>query len=102
MGRLVTALALVLVSPCLAVIGYGAGALSLTGVEPGGMFVECGPAVFGRPSPLPDPSCAGAYAPLPEITYGLFVLAVAAAIVGLAMLTVSLIRLRRPVLADAV
>lgn len=33
----------------------------LTGVEPKGLFVDCGPALVGRPSPVPDPSCTDEY-----------------------------------------
>jgi hypothetical protein len=33
----------------------------LTGVEPRDQFIDCGPALIGRPSPLPDPTCADAY-----------------------------------------
>ncbi|HMM96541.1 hypothetical protein [Phycicoccus sp.] len=36
-------------------------AVPLTGVEPNAAFIDCGPALVDRPSPLPDPSCAGAY-----------------------------------------
>lgn len=64
-------LALVLGLLALA-LGFGVGALSLSGVEPVGLsFVDCGPAVFGRPDPLPHPTCASAYAPLPAVTWAL-------------------------------
>jgi len=43
------------------VVGWALGALPITGVEPGAVFYNCGPAVFGRPSPLPHPACSGAY-----------------------------------------
>jgi hypothetical protein len=36
-------------------------AAPLTGVEPSAAFIDCGPALVGRPTPLPDSSCAGAY-----------------------------------------
>jgi hypothetical protein len=48
-----------------AALGVLAGALPLTAVEPHSTFVDCGPAVFGRPSPLPDASCGPAYNQLP-------------------------------------
>lgn len=50
--------------------GVAAGSLSLTGVEPPGLaFVDCGPAVFGRPDPLPAPECADAYTPMTFLTW---------------------------------
>lgn len=58
------------------VFGWAVGALPLSGAEPDGLFVNCGPALFGRPSPLPDPSCGAAYALLPWVSIGLIVLAV--------------------------
>lgn len=36
-------------------------AVPLTGVEPSAEFIDCGPALVDRPTPLPDPTCAGAY-----------------------------------------
>ena len=36
-------------------------AVPLTGVEPGAVFIDCGPALVGRPDPLPHASCGGAY-----------------------------------------
>ena len=64
-------------------VGLALGALPLTAAEPDGLFVDCGPAVFGRPSPLPDPACADAYFPLPWLSIaflvGAAVLAVLAA-----------------------
>ncbi len=40
-----------------ALVSWFLAAVSLTGVEPNGEFVDCGPALLGRPSPLPDPTC---------------------------------------------
>ena len=57
-------------------VGTALGALPLTAAEPDGQFVDCGPAVFGRPSPLPDPVCAGAYDPLPWLSIAFLVGAV--------------------------
>lgn len=79
----VNASVLVAVSVVLGLLGYGAGALSLSGAEPDGVFVDCGPAVFGRASTLPDPACGSAYAPLVPLTYvmiGLALLALAGAV----------------------
>ena len=64
------------------VMGCLIGALPLSGVEPGGAFVSCGPALFGRPSPLPNPACATAYAPLPQISIGLILVGIAYAATG--------------------
>lgn len=56
-------------------------AVPLTGVEPGGNFIDCGPALIGRPSPLPHPTCADAYGGvvIPSLFFGL---AAAASLVG--------------------
>lgn len=62
----------------LALVGWGLGALPLSGAEPNGMFVDCGPALFGRPTPLPDPSCGAAYSPLPALSIALLLAALAA------------------------
>lgn len=45
--------------------------------EPNDEFVSCGPVLFGRPDPLPDPACAGSYAPFDALA---IVLLIAAAI----------------------
>lgn len=88
MSRRVTIL-LLATSLMVAGIGVALGALPLSAVEPAGHFVACGPALFGRPSPMPHPACGGAYAPLPWLSVGLFVAAVAlaalAAIGGIAL-----------------
>jgi hypothetical protein len=64
-----------------AALGVLAGALRLTAVEPHATFVDCGPAVFGRPSPLPDASCGPAYnqlpVPLTFLTFGLVGISIA-------------------------
>jgi hypothetical protein len=70
---------LLLVTALTAGLGLLTGAVSLSGVEPeGGSYVDCGPAVWGRPDPLPHPACADAYAPLPAATWTLLGLAAAA------------------------
>lgn len=33
----------------------------LSGVEPNAEYIDCGPALLDRPSPLPHPACADAY-----------------------------------------
>lgn len=59
-----------LVAAAVLLLGFAAVALllawffaasPLTAVEPNAEFIDCGPALIGRPSPLPDPSCADAY-----------------------------------------
>jgi hypothetical protein len=77
---------LLVASPLLLLAGYLAGSLSLSGAEPKGLFVNCGPAVFGRPSPVPDPACSSAYAPLPQLTYVLLAAGFACAVVAVAIL----------------
>lgn len=52
--------------------GVALGSLTLAGVEPAGHpYINCGPAVFGRPDPPPHPDCTSAYAPLPAATWAL-------------------------------
>ena len=57
-----------------ALVSWFLAAVSLTGVEPNGEFVDCGPALLGRPSPLPDPTCGDAYLPIVvlSVAAGLF------------------------------
>ena len=74
----------------LALVSWFLASAPLTGVEPRGGFVDCGPALLGRPSPLPDPACAGAYWPLVPLSVTLGVLAV----VGLTTAAWIVIRLR--------
>lgn len=77
--RAALAAGLVLAAALTAGLGLLAGAVSLSGVEPaGGSYVDCGPAVWGRPDPLPHPACADAYAPLPAAAWTLLGLAAAA------------------------
>jgi hypothetical protein len=46
------------ISACLALAGWFCGfASSLNIIEPGGQFVDCGRAVFGRQTVLPDAAC---------------------------------------------
>jgi hypothetical protein len=78
MSRTITIL-LTATSLIVAGVGVALGALPLSAVEPAGLFVDCGPALFGRPSPLPHPTCAGAYAPLPWFSITFLVAAVALA-----------------------
>lgn len=65
----------------LGALGVATGSLPLTAVEPDAASVDCGSAVFGRPSPLPDALCGSAYnqlpIPLTFLTYALIILAVA-------------------------
>ncbi|MEO7061901.1 MAG: hypothetical protein ABI083_19470 [Lapillicoccus sp.] len=52
---------------CAIILGLISGFLAatpLSAVEPQGLYVNCGPALLGRLSPLPDPACADAYWPL--------------------------------------
>ena len=54
-----------------AMAGLALGALPLSAAEPDGLYVNCGPALFGRPFPLPDPACLTAYEPLPALSIAL-------------------------------
>lgn len=78
---------LLLLGVMLGLFGYLLGAVPLTGTEPRGQFVDCGAAVFGRPSPLPDPTCGPAYNTLPiplvSLTYVLILSALALLVAGL-------------------
>ncbi len=49
-------------------------------------FVPCGPAVFGRPDPLPHAACAKAYMPLAQISWTLLGLGGLATLAGLVLL----------------
>jgi hypothetical protein len=66
--------------------GWVLGAASVTAVEPDGLFVSCGPALFGRPDPLPDALCADAYSPLPAASILLIAVGVLGAVVCLGLL----------------
>lgn len=72
----------------MTLVGWFLGAASLTAVEPNDLFVSCGPALFGRPDPLPDALCAGAYFPLPAASVHL----IAAGVLGAALCLGLLIR----------
>jgi hypothetical protein len=72
---------LLVASTLLIVTGVLVGALSLSGAEPEGIYVDCGPALFGLPSPLPDPACSSAYTPLPQLSIALIIVGIAGAIV---------------------
>jgi len=67
-------------------LGWFLGAASLTAIEPNGLFVDCGPALFNRPDPLPDSACAGAYFPLPAASVAFIAMGVAGAISCLGIL----------------
>lgn len=60
----------------LAGLGLLAGTAP-SAAEPNDEFVACGPALFGRPDPLPDPACADAYAPFDTVAIVLLVLSAA-------------------------
>jgi hypothetical protein len=93
---------LVLASLVAASLGFAAGSLNLTGVEPRGEFVSCGPAVFGRPSTLPDVACGTAYNQLPiPLTFLTFALLAFSAVL-LTAAVVQLIVRRRPTPASSV
>ena len=72
----------------VALVGWSLGAASLTAVEPNDLFVSCGPALFGRPDPLPDALCADAYFPLPLAS----VLLITAGVLGTGLCVGLLIR----------
>ena len=57
----VTATLVAAVGVLALLLSWFAVAAHLTAVEPNAVFVDCGPALIGRPGPLPDPSCADAY-----------------------------------------
>lgn len=59
--------------------------------EPNNEFVSCGPALFGRPDPMPDPACADAYAPFDTLA----VVLLAAAALALIIAGVILLRSRK-------
>ncbi|WP_395726700.1 hypothetical protein [Nakamurella sp.] len=76
-----------IVAAILAGLGLLAG-IAPSAAEPNNEFVACGPALFGRPDPLPDPACADAYAPFD--TEAIVLLALfAAALVFLVLLVAS-------------
>ncbi|MHB8274401.1 MAG: hypothetical protein ACYDC9_06490 [Dermatophilaceae bacterium] len=66
----------------LGIVGLLAG-LAPSAAEPEGVFVGCGHALFGHPSPLPDPACTSAYAPFDSLS--ILALTVSALIVLLAL-----------------
>lgn len=95
-GSVATLVAGTCLSVLVALLGWFLGAAALTGVEPGGGFVNCGPALFGRPDPLPHPTCASAYFPLPTANVAFIVAGIIGAIVCLALLARQTSRSRRP------
>jgi hypothetical protein len=70
----------------VALVGWFLGSASLTAVEPNDLFVSCGPALFGRPDPLPDALCADAYFPLPAASVLLITVGVLGAVLCLGLL----------------
>jgi hypothetical protein len=70
----------------VALIGWFLGAASLTGVEPNDSFISCGPALFGRPDPLPDALCADAYFPLAVASVLLITVGLVGAVLCLGLL----------------
>lgn len=81
----------VLVAACcaalgVALVGWFLGAAPLTAVEPNDWYVNCGPALFGRPDPLPDALCADAYFPLPFASVLLITAGVLGAVLCLGLL----------------
>jgi hypothetical protein len=62
-----------IVAAILAGLGLLAG-IAPSAAEPNNEFVACGPALFGRPDPMPDPACADAYAPFDTVAIVLLVL----------------------------
>lgn len=85
-GRVAALVAGACLSVLVTLLGWFLGAAALTGVEPGVGFVTCGPALFDRPDPLPHPSCAGAYFPLPAASVLFMVAGIIGAIACLALL----------------
>ena len=73
-------------SVLVALVGWFLGAAGLTAVEPEGVFVDCGPALFNRPDPLPDAACASAYFPLPAASVVFIVVGFVGAILCVALL----------------
>lgn len=63
-----------------ALLGWFLGAAPLTAVEPNDLFVDCGPALFNRPDPLPDAACASAYFPLPIVSVVFIAVGIAGAL----------------------
>ncbi|MDF8263614.1 hypothetical protein [Luteipulveratus flavus] len=85
-------------SALLAATGVAAGLLGLllgsapSGVEPDGLYVDCGRALFHDRDVLPHPACASAYEPFQTVSVVLLV--VAAGLMLAAAVTVAR-RLRR-------
>ena len=59
---------LVIVAAGLGIIGTLPGLASSSAEPGGGVFVDCGRALFGRPSSLPDLACASSYAPFDTVS----------------------------------
>lgn len=76
----------VCVSILLVLIGWFLGAAPLTAVEPNNLFMDCGPALFDRPDPVPHPACASAYFPLPVVSVLFMVVGALGAILCLGLL----------------
>ncbi len=79
-----------------AFVGWVLGAASLSAAEPNGSFVDCGPALFNRPDPLPHASCADAYYPLPAVSELLIAAGVLGVVIGACLLVRNAISNGRP------
>ena len=71
----------VVIDLALGVAGVLAG-FAPSSAEPNNEFVPCGPALFGRPDPMPDPACADSYAPFDTLSVVLLMAATAALIIA--------------------
>lgn len=91
---LVVPLVLLGLSAVALMLAWAFAATNLTGVEPNGEFISCGPALIGRPTLLPDPSCADAYGGV-VLASLLFALAGAAGLAGFAWLLARAFRRRQ-------
>lgn len=87
------ALAVLVTSVLIGLIGWAFGFSSgINAIEPGGQFVDCGRAVFGRSAVLPNADCAPHMAPYVVICWTLI------AIAGVGLMASALLYLahRRP------
>ena len=91
---LVSAVVLFGLSVVALLLAWFFAAANLTGVEPNDEFISCGPALIGRPSPLPDPSCADHYSGV-VVPSLLFALAGVVGLLGVAWLLVRAYRGKR-------
>jgi hypothetical protein len=95
------------VLPLILMAAAGWGAVGLlagfapSSAEPGGLFVDCGPALFGRPAPLPDPACADSYAPLDTVSIVALTISALTLLLALGVLVASHTKGSRPVIDNA-